>query len=297
MTHIFEQPMLSLSPQSIDRIHDVDDLGAMWNVFTKCKAHLENGQRLENMSWRLWYHEKQQQSQRQQFDDYFSYIPTTPSLQTCSSSASSVSSHTSSSIKRFISLLSPGQDVWSHQPPTAPTTVESHDRQTDTNQQASAEPVHEDQVVDDDCDDDLDDLDDDDDISLDEEDDLFDDEELLDHADDDEGCFKKREPAPLPPQPSLLSTMLNRQATTSSLTITSCNTKPDHYLRKELSDSLRRNVLWEHLQQKTTFYTSTNNRRKQQQQQQQQQAILLPKRPPQENNPSNTGWLESFHGW
>lgn len=33
MTHIFEQPMLSLSPQSIYRIDDVDvdDLSAMWN--------------------------------------------------------------------------------------------------------------------------------------------------------------------------------------------------------------------------------------------------------------------------
>ncbi|KAI7858827.1 hypothetical protein BDC45DRAFT_553821 [Circinella umbellata] len=202
ITPTFDQPMLSLSPHSIDRIHNVDDLGAMWTVFTKCKAHLENGERLENMSWRLWYHEKQlllyqseqqkQQQQRksqqkqqeeQEFDDYFSYIPPSsmntmkttktinnndndnnrPSLETCSSSSSStssssnnsssasstytvttVSSHTSFSFKRFISLLSPAQDVWSHQPATlsAPTntvTAESHDRHIDTNQQAPAE--------------------------------------------------------------------------------------------------------------------------------------------------------------
>ena len=30
MTPTFEQPMLSLAPQSIDKIHDIDDLGAMW---------------------------------------------------------------------------------------------------------------------------------------------------------------------------------------------------------------------------------------------------------------------------
>ena len=30
MTPTFEQPMLSLSPQSIDKIHDIDYLGALW---------------------------------------------------------------------------------------------------------------------------------------------------------------------------------------------------------------------------------------------------------------------------
>lgn len=43
----------SFSPFS--NLHDEDSLLRTWRVCTKVAAHLEQGQRLENLSWRLWY--------------------------------------------------------------------------------------------------------------------------------------------------------------------------------------------------------------------------------------------------
>ncbi|KAJ1577436.1 hypothetical protein NDA11_000987 [Ustilago hordei] len=43
----------SFSPFS--NLHDQDSLLRTWRVCTKVAAHLEQGQRLENLSWRLWY--------------------------------------------------------------------------------------------------------------------------------------------------------------------------------------------------------------------------------------------------
>ena len=34
---------------------DADALTKTWKVCTKVAAHLEQGQRLENLSWRLWH--------------------------------------------------------------------------------------------------------------------------------------------------------------------------------------------------------------------------------------------------
>ncbi|EEB08180.1 DUF1752 family protein [Schizosaccharomyces japonicus yFS275] len=50
-------PILSLETDSIAKLGtlDVDNLFYMWNVFTKCGENLQNGRRLENLSWRLWY--------------------------------------------------------------------------------------------------------------------------------------------------------------------------------------------------------------------------------------------------
>lgn len=67
-------PMLSLETENIAKMGTLtaDSLGSMWNgnvinrcsiltlfflVFTKCAENLENGRRLENISWRLWYRE------------------------------------------------------------------------------------------------------------------------------------------------------------------------------------------------------------------------------------------------
>ncbi|KAJ2631329.1 hypothetical protein H4R22_002056 [Coemansia sp. RSA 1290] len=38
-----------------DEIEDVGDLSTLWRVCTKVKDSLENGSRLENLSWRLWH--------------------------------------------------------------------------------------------------------------------------------------------------------------------------------------------------------------------------------------------------
>lgn len=63
----------------------------------------------------------------------------------------------------------------------------------------------------------------------------------------------------------------------------------DHFLRKELTESLRRNILWEHIQQKALYHKSPIMLRRQRNNNQRV-----------ENNPSEaqiSGWLGSFHGW
>ncbi|KAG4301399.1 hypothetical protein PCANB_002269 [Pneumocystis canis] len=52
----FTDPVLSLATNSIGKLDtlDVDNLSCIWTVFTKCAENLENGRRLENLSWRLW---------------------------------------------------------------------------------------------------------------------------------------------------------------------------------------------------------------------------------------------------
>lgn len=49
---------LTLQPQiqhAKDGSLTTDDLWSMWNVATKAKSSIAQGQRLENLSWRLWY--------------------------------------------------------------------------------------------------------------------------------------------------------------------------------------------------------------------------------------------------
>ncbi|KAL8276611.1 hypothetical protein RQP46_010960 [Phenoliferia psychrophenolica] len=50
-------PVLSLAPDSIASLGDLDatSLSDLWGVFTKCKDSLQDGRRLENLSWRLWF--------------------------------------------------------------------------------------------------------------------------------------------------------------------------------------------------------------------------------------------------
>lgn len=54
---LFSGPVLLLASNSIGKLGtlDADNLCCIWTVFTKCGENLENGRRLENLSWRLWY--------------------------------------------------------------------------------------------------------------------------------------------------------------------------------------------------------------------------------------------------
>ena len=66
-THLLDTPVLTLAIDSLSQLQSIDEnqLSAIWNcknnktnkmlVFTKVKDNLENGRRLENISWRLWY--------------------------------------------------------------------------------------------------------------------------------------------------------------------------------------------------------------------------------------------------
>lgn len=49
-------PILTLSPHAVALLDpsDLESVYSLWTVFSKCSAVLENGKRLENISWRLW---------------------------------------------------------------------------------------------------------------------------------------------------------------------------------------------------------------------------------------------------
>ncbi|KAI0764451.1 hypothetical protein BC629DRAFT_918906 [Irpex lacteus] len=46
-----------VSPEVVQDLDGEDALYGIWTVFTKCKHLLKDGERLENLSWRLWYRE------------------------------------------------------------------------------------------------------------------------------------------------------------------------------------------------------------------------------------------------
>ncbi|KAK9389228.1 hypothetical protein V1515DRAFT_614112 [Lipomyces mesembrius] len=52
-------PFLSLAVDNISKLDtsDAENLFSIWTVFSKCAENLENGRRLENLSWRLWNRE------------------------------------------------------------------------------------------------------------------------------------------------------------------------------------------------------------------------------------------------
>ncbi|KAH8551182.1 hypothetical protein BGW37DRAFT_52863 [Umbelopsis sp. PMI_123] len=69
------QPMLAIAKHNFGDMEtmDADNISDMWAVFTKCKANIEHGTRLENMSWRLWYRETANHHEVNK--DYFSFLP------------------------------------------------------------------------------------------------------------------------------------------------------------------------------------------------------------------------------
>ncbi|THV06402.1 hypothetical protein K435DRAFT_645443 [Dendrothele bispora CBS 962.96] len=62
-------PVLNIAPDALKDLDSSDHLSGLWFAFTKCKTSLNEGQRLENISWRLWYREMASTS---------SYRPLTP---------------------------------------------------------------------------------------------------------------------------------------------------------------------------------------------------------------------------
>ncbi|KAG2216064.1 hypothetical protein INT45_010633 [Circinella minor] len=124
MIQSLDVPVVSLAVPNIHKMNEItsDDLSCMWTVFTKCKDNLENGRRLENLSWRLWYRESLIEKAQEQNhvrtpipiqsnnnmnnDDYFSYAS---SASTCESTPlqtpPSLKHMSPSSFKRMISSL------------------------------------------------------------------------------------------------------------------------------------------------------------------------------------------------
>jgi hypothetical protein len=73
MLTAFPTPVLSIASDAVKDLEGRDALLGLWTcrfllrafvhilitpqVFTKCKESLQDGRRLENISWRLWYRE------------------------------------------------------------------------------------------------------------------------------------------------------------------------------------------------------------------------------------------------
>ncbi|KAI0245974.1 hypothetical protein BJV78DRAFT_1356447 [Lactifluus subvellereus] len=57
MVSNFPSPVLSLAADAIKDLDGGDTLSHLWTIFTKCKESLQDGRRLENISWRLWHRE------------------------------------------------------------------------------------------------------------------------------------------------------------------------------------------------------------------------------------------------
>ncbi|KAG2146105.1 uncharacterized protein EDB93DRAFT_1251070 [Suillus bovinus] len=70
MLTTFPAPVLSVTPDAVKDLQGQDALSALWTIFTKCKESLQDGRRLENISWRLWHRELILAQQ--------SYLPPTP---------------------------------------------------------------------------------------------------------------------------------------------------------------------------------------------------------------------------
>ncbi|ETW82470.1 hypothetical protein HETIRDRAFT_244744, partial [Heterobasidion irregulare TC 32-1] len=57
MITAFPSSVLSVTADVIKELDGGDALSGLWTLFTKCKESLQDGRRLENISWRLWYRE------------------------------------------------------------------------------------------------------------------------------------------------------------------------------------------------------------------------------------------------
>ncbi|KAG1729862.1 uncharacterized protein EDB91DRAFT_1158861 [Suillus paluster] len=53
----FPAPVLSVTPDAVKDLQGHEALSALWTLFAKCKESLQDGRRLENISWRLWHRE------------------------------------------------------------------------------------------------------------------------------------------------------------------------------------------------------------------------------------------------
>uniref|UniRef100_A0A060TFE4 ARAD1D22528p n=1 Tax=Blastobotrys adeninivorans TaxID=409370 RepID=A0A060TFE4_BLAAD len=115
-------PILALSAKTLGQLdpNDTEALSSLWTVFTKCAQSIENGRRLENMSWRLWNREVLYSP-----DDNNNNSDVVPSLEYCSSGESMDSVQSTASqvrersrpkqlsseqLQKLFRLFQPGED-------------------------------------------------------------------------------------------------------------------------------------------------------------------------------------------
>ncbi|KAL0140917.1 hypothetical protein V8B55DRAFT_1511522 [Mucor lusitanicus] len=294
-----QHSFLSVSCSNLESSEN--QLATLWGAFTKCKPYIENGTRLENMSWRLWQYQRQPTN----------YIDNT-------------------TIKRFITsvLLSPVNvhDAYSHE---VAQPAQKCYTPTTTTTMAPAEPksatfsfiVVDDKVNKADDlqakephDDDDDEYEDDEDYYL--SDDLYDDdlydeddqEEEHDHVDDVKANpsqirkesqfnhdFRKMQPRPTTPRRSLLSDLLGRVSSPPSLLSNStCSFTTNSSLTEDESSSSASSSS----SSASTSSSTTTNTTKYNTNHSSKIASTTQHHPFTTNtDPSEIRWRESFHGW
>ncbi|KAI9357866.1 hypothetical protein BD770DRAFT_388539 [Pilaira anomala] len=267
---------------------DTNDINSMWTAFSKCKSYIHHGQRLEYMSWRLWYCRQHQQHDR-----------------------------IDNNIKQIITslLLSPAfmvHDAYSHEVPQLAqthsepiTTHQQHQHQQQQQQQPqpqqpqqpTLEPIHArsfiqqntpslthtDQIdLNEEEEEEDEEDDDDDDYYL--SDDIYEEEDEQDDLEDTNyhfiKDFTKTQPRPATPRRSLLSDLLQRVSSPPSLLSNSSSSFTSHSTTQhsillddddevEEDEDDFNSTLKHHTTNNTTLLT-TNHELK---------------------------WRESFHGW
>lgn len=257
----FQDPLCN----HLDRhIVESNDLGTLWTAFHKCKSYIEQGQRLEYMSWRLWHQEKKQH----RIDNNIKQMITSLLL----SPAATCSVH----------------DAYSHEVPQSPqkcyeSTIHCHASNNNKQDDAckvvdlpiiiEAKAAKEEEEAANDVDDEDEDYDDDDYYLSDEEDE--DDDVIVDTDDMNYHFvrdFKKTQPRPATPRRSLLSDLFQRASPPPpSLLSNSSSSFTSHSTTTTIEEQQQQEKIPE--------------QQKQQQQQQHQQPLQQMK------------WRESFHGW
>ncbi|KAI8340152.1 hypothetical protein BC941DRAFT_419544 [Chlamydoabsidia padenii] len=268
--------LLSLNHSTI-HTNSLEQLVSMWSVISKCKDHLEEGIRLENLSWRQWYHQHQQTHSSLSDQSNLLSLSAGPARH-------EVSQKQKETQQKDQVLVKKGDD-WSFISEKSSTSSSDNRQLHLVNSNPATPPLSNPHKVDlyDDDDDDYfyDEYDDD----IYDDDDLYDDDDNYIYQEDDERAFmhiedyfqKKALPQPLIQRPSLLSALFKTPPSSSASSSSSSSSSiglnvPDHFLTKEWTNSLRDNVLWEHVQQKPFFSP--------------------PKKPDY-----HQAWSESFHGW
>ncbi|KAI9020870.1 hypothetical protein CLU79DRAFT_719640 [Phycomyces nitens] len=271
MVQTLELPMLSLAMPNIHKLDSIttDSLSCMWTVFSKCKENLENGRRLENLSWRLWYRESAVVHDRRCVTDQPETTIHTedsplPSLSSTVGPSTPIDAkplkHVSpSSFKRMLTYLGSPTNPIHPQPPltSLPLSLTPPTKYTSPiikpislpaqRQRSSKFFIRSNE-----------DSEDEDDLETSQgeiEDDVWqDDDECVTVSDDCESAYQREFKKQIvrsdrPKCPSLLSRLLGSQCTTTRpIRITGTLVKPSDTTSNSISDSLRDCIDWEHRQ-------------------------------------------------
>ncbi|KAI8138909.1 hypothetical protein BJV82DRAFT_673251 [Fennellomyces sp. T-0311] len=272
MVQTLDLSVLSLAVPTQLKDMTTDNISAMWNVFSKCKDNLENGRRLENLSWRLWYRESTVHQKiapipiGQKVKEEYCEAP---------SAGSSMNDSAVSGCGRSAKVYSPVEETnrrasSARKPTTETTRLSSHDSSTQTRFYMKEKTIHDDDTCSE--------------WSAQDDETVF----AQDEDEDDDWHFRKQMPKKGDdlPKRSLLSIMLQKEQ--RHMRRPWQQKKPRMYHRHgDLSESLQFCVEWERRQNVSRPV-----------------ALLHPRRAPAcvatsraTATCTTSSWFEPFRGW